>query len=78
MGFKWEFKKQNTLPEGTGTVIRVLNTVVGPIDVFVTGVHLVQVELLQNPPCQEKTSAVSSSVVGQTNLNSIPGVKLTD
>ena len=41
--------------------------------VGVSLVHRVKAELLVNPPGEQKPSAGSSSIVGETNLHPIPG-----
>merc|ERR1719391_1665819 len=38
-----------------------------------TNVDGVQLELLEDPPGEEKSSAIGGSIVGQTNLHAIPG-----
>ena len=61
-----------TSPESSRSIIIVLNTVHLAIDLSVTLIDRVEVELLKDPPGKEQAGAVAGSVVGQTNLNSIP------
>merc|ERR1719356_2327059 len=59
--------------EGSGSAILILDVEHGSVHVGVSLVDRVQLELLQGSSGQEKSSAVSSSVVGKTNLHSVPG-----
>ena len=49
-----------------------LNTVHLPVNVGVSLIDGVHVELLEDPPGKEKPNAVGCGIVGQTNLHSIP------
>ena len=60
--------------EGTGCTILILHAVHGAVNVVIALVDGVQRELLEDTPGEQETSAVSGGVVGQTNLDSIPGV----
>merc|ERR1719320_144239 len=62
-----------TSSECSWTIIVVLHTVHVSINVGVSLVHRVKAELLENPPGEQKPSAVSSSIVGETNLHTVPG-----
>merc|ERR1719394_704218 len=59
--------------EGSGSTILILDVEHGSVNVGVSLVDRVQLELLQSSSGQEKAGAVSCGVVGQTNLHSIPG-----
>merc|ERR1719270_3007683 len=59
--------------EGSGAISIVFNHVMLTIDLGITLVSRVQIHLLQDPSCQEKTSTVGCSIVGQTNFDSIVG-----
>merc|ERR1719477_176642 len=59
--------------ECSWAIIVVLHTVHVPINVGVSLVHRVKAELLEDPPGEQKPSAVSSSIVGETNLHPVPG-----
>ena len=62
--------------EGSGSTILILDVEHGSVNVGVSLVDRVQLELLEGSSGQEKASAVSSGVVGHTNLHSIPMVKI--
>merc|ERR1719234_889295 len=59
--------------ESSGAIVVVLNSIHGTINVGVSLVDGVQLELLEDPPCEEKPGAVGGSVVGQANLHAVPG-----
>ena len=61
--------------EGTGCTILILHAVHGAINVVIALVDGVQGELLEDTSGEQETSAVGGGVVGQTNLDSVPGVK---
>ena len=61
--------------EGTGCAILVLHAVHGAINVVIALVDGVQGELLEDTSGEQETSAVGGSVVGQTNLDSVPSVR---
>ena len=61
------------LPEGAGSVVLVLHAEVVTVNLCGALVHLVEVELLEDPPGQQQPGAVGGGVVGQTNLDAIPG-----
>ena len=61
--------------EGTGCAILILHAVHGAINVVIALVDGVQGELLEDTSGEQETSAVGGSVVGQTNLDSVPGVR---
>ena len=58
--------------ESSRAVVIVFDSIHRAIDVGVSLVDRVQLELLEDPPGKEKPSAVGSSVVGQTDLHAIP------
>merc|ERR1712066_281064 len=66
-----------TSTEGSGTVIVVFNAENLTIDVSVSFVLSVQVQLFQYPPCQKKTCAIGCGIVGEANLDSILGKLVT-
>ena len=57
--------------EGSGSTILVLDIEHGSVNVGVSLVDRVELELLESSSGQEKASAGSSGVVGQTNLHSL-------
>merc|ERR1719187_2545637 len=59
--------------EGSWTVVDILDTEMGAVDVLVALVGAVQVELLEHTASQEQTGAVGGSVVSQTNLDAERG-----
>ena len=59
-------------PEGSGSIVLVLHVEHGAVHVGVALVERVQLELLQDSPGQEQPGAVSSSIVGESNLDSVP------
>merc|ERR1719238_2578860 len=60
-------------PEGSGSIVLVLNVEHSAVHVGVALVDSVQLELLEDSPGQEEPGAVSSSIVGESNLDSVPG-----
>ena len=60
--------------EGSGSAILVLDTIHGTVNVVIALVHGVQGELLEHAPGEQETGAVGGGIVGQTNLDSVPGV----
>ena len=61
-----------TSTESSRTIIIVLDTIHLAINVGVSLIDGVHVELLEDPPGKEKPNAVGCGIVGQTNLHSIP------
>ena len=59
-------------PEGSGSIVLVLHVEHGAVNVVVALVDSVQLELLEDSPGQEQPGAVSSSIVGEPNLDSVP------
>lgn len=57
-----------TGPEGSGTIINVLNHEVFSVDLGLAFVDGIQIEFLQDSSSQEEPGAISSGVIGQTNL----------
>lgn len=55
--------------EGAPLVV-VLNQEVVAVNLHLAGVHGVQLVLLQEPPCKQKTGAVSGGIVGEADLDS--------
>ena len=66
-----------TSPECSGSIVLVLHVEHGAVHVGVALVDSVQLELLEDSPGQEQPGAVSSSVVGETNLDSVPDRAMT-
>jgi len=57
--------------ECTRSIINILYIKLLTIRCNLSFISLVQTKLLEEPSCQEKSCAISCSVVGQTNLNAI-------
>ena len=68
------YKNIKTSSECSWAILIAFNTVHVSISVGVSLVNRVKVEFLENPSGKQETSAVRSSIVGQTNLDSVPGV----
>ena len=58
--------------ECSGSIILILDTEHLSINIGVADIGGVKLELLEHSSGQEQTSAVGSSVVGQTNLDTVP------
>ena len=59
-------------PECSGPIVLVLHVEHGAVNVVVALVDSVQLELLEDSPSQQQAGAVSSSIVGEPNLDSVP------
>merc|ERR1719431_2008509 len=62
-----------TSSESSGSIVIVFDTIHVSVNVGVSLVNRVQVELLQDPSGEEQSSAVAGSVVGKTHLDPVPG-----
>jgi len=60
-------------PESSRSVVLVLLAEVLAIDIGGALIDLVQVKLVENPPGEEEPGAVGGGIVGQANLDAIPG-----
>ena len=65
-----------TSSECSWSRVLVLHTEHAAVNIGVALVHRVQVELLKHSPGQEEPSAVGCSIVGQTNLDPVPGEQI--
>merc|ERR1711874_214420 len=58
--------------ESSRSIVIVFDTIHVSVNVGVSLVNRVQVELLQDPPGEEQPSAVAGSVVGEPHLDPVP------